>query len=139
MNDDTGHKPPWVEGRRGSDASHVTLDELFEAMKHSGPYDPHPVTFETHGSLLIDDAPGVLIPDEITIELFITAVRVVMHPDYDYPEWQFEGWVKDDQPERTWLRGVLRVVKDQNEELEVGLYRLEPGEEWGDSPTPGFE
>jgi hypothetical protein len=50
-----------------------------------------------------------------------------------------EGWVRDDKPERTWLRGVLHMITDQDDELEVGLYRLEPGEEWGDGAAPGFD
>jgi hypothetical protein len=47
--------------------------------------------------------------------------------------------VRDDKPERTWLRGVLRVVTNEDDELDVGLYRLEPGEEWGDGAAPGFD
>ncbi len=132
-----GDEPPWGEGRRGADASPARLDTLFAAMKHSCPYDPQPVVFDTHGFLLLDEATGVHVPDVMTIYLFITAIRVVMRPDFEYPEWEFEGWVRDDKPERTWLRGVLRVIKDEDDELECGLYRLEPGEEWGDRPTPG--
>jgi hypothetical protein len=129
-------------GRRASDAEHITLDTLYAALKHSGPYDPRPVTFETHGHLLLDADAGIPVPDIITIQVFITAIRVVMHPDYEYPEWYFEGWVKDDNPAKTWLRGILRVVPgvtDKNGELECGLYRLEPGEEWGDRHIPGFD
>ena len=32
-----------------------------------------------------------------------------MRPDFEYPDWKFEGWVKDDKPVQTWLRGELRV------------------------------
>jgi hypothetical protein len=93
------------------------------------------MTFTTHGYLLLDEDQGAPVPDEITIEVFITAIRVIMHPDYEYPEWEFEGWVKEDKPERTWLRGVLRVINPRDDELDCGLYRLEPDEEWGDRPT----
>jgi hypothetical protein len=112
---------------------------LYDGLKNSGPWDPRPVPFETHGHLLIDEGTGVYVPEAMTIYLFITAIRVVMRPDFEYPEWEFEGWLKDDQPVRTWLRGVLRVVKPGDDELECGLYQLEPGEEWGDAPTPSFD
>jgi hypothetical protein len=31
------------------------------------------------------------------------------------------------------------AVINNDDELECGLYRLEPGEEWGDSATPGSD
>jgi len=117
----------------------VALDDLIAALKNSGPYNPWPMAFETHGYLLVDEGPGIHVPEIMTVYLFITTIRVVMRPDFEYPEWEFEGWVKEDKPERTWLRGVLRVAVPGDDELECGLYRLEPGEEWGDSPTPSFD
>lgn len=134
-NDEPPYDGPWGWGRRGSDAAPITLDDLYDALKHSAPQEPRPITFgDVHGYLLLDEDQGP-VPEYITIQLFITAIRVIMFPDYEYPEWEFEGWVKDDKPEKTWLRGVLRVMVPGDDELACGLYRLEPGEEWGDRPT----
>jgi hypothetical protein len=57
MDDTAGNADLWG-GRRASDAAPVRLDTLYAALKHSGPYDPQPVPFETHGHLLLDEAPG---------------------------------------------------------------------------------
>ena len=138
MNAMAGREPPWASGRRGADAENVNLGTLYEALRHSGPRDPRPVTLTTDASLLTDEGPGSRRTEEITIQIFVTAIRVVMQPDYEYPEWEFEGWLKDDQFERTWFRGVLRVITHEDDEVECTLYRLEPGEEWGDRPTPGM-
>jgi hypothetical protein len=138
MNAMAGSEPPWANGRHGADAENVHLDALYQALRHSGPHDPRPVTFTTDASLLTEEGPGRGATQEIEIQIFITALRVVMQPDYEYPEWEFEGWLKDDQLERTWLRGVLRVITYDDDEVECTLYRLTPGEEWGDRPTPGM-
>lgn len=73
MDELEANDPPWGCGRRGSDAAPITIDSLYEGLKYVGPYDPRPVTFETHGHLLLDEGQGAHVPEVMTIHLFIIA------------------------------------------------------------------
>jgi hypothetical protein len=131
-----------------------SLDPFFDSMRLSTAYSSHPVRLLVNSWLLDESrAPESYTWPEpvITIAVRVTYARVIMlkrddSPDdyYEYPEFEFEGWLVGDYPRTIWIRGALRgnndsvLFADSRSFTELTVYRLKQGEELGTAYSPGI-
>ncbi len=113
-----------------SDADDLpTLDDILRCLRTTRRYNPATVTFTVNGSFVDTNV------EDVTIQVAPTCLRTTIDDQYEYPEYEFEGWLIGDPPYKTWVRGSLNT-NDTDEIVECTLFRLRPNEEYGRYPSP---
>jgi len=113
-----------------------TLADFFRCIESSRRWSPQSLQFETQAALL-----GIEDNLKVSILVVPTAIRTIFDPAwekpdevFEKPEYEFEGWLLGDYPEKVWILGHLSAQSDGSLNNPATAYRLFPGEEAGTSP-----
>jgi hypothetical protein len=104
-----------------------TVEQVIAAMCGSRLNRPLPL------ALVVQGAAFGVKGEEPTIAVVPTALRLMFfeQQEIEFPEYEFEGWVVNDEESQTWVRGWLRTKAHTGEVEEASIRILEPGQEWG--------
>ncbi|ELP65690.1 hypothetical protein ACKI1I_46130 [Streptomyces turgidiscabies] len=113
-----------------------TLADFFACIEHNHRLSPKSLAFDVQAELLGLDSQGL-----VRVHVVPTAIRVTHNPAhakpeafFNVPEYEFEGWLSGDYPEKVWVIGWLGT-DDSGQLTEAIFYRLKPSQELGTLPT----
>lgn len=110
------------------------IDDIFQCLRSNSRRSPKSVTYCVNGDFIGADEEEI-----VTVSVVPTAIRSVYNSfdgvgishEHKLPEYEFEGWLLGDYPQKIW---TLVELRGGDPVREATLYRLEPGEETGIDP-----
>ena len=114
------------------DNPNATIDVFFSAMRKSTRWSPVGVEIEVSDELVLGDTAS---GDGCRVQIAPTMVKLVVRPEYNHYEYEFEGWLLRDAPDQIWVQGELNVDDDTSGAISLGyIRRLNQGEQVGTGP-----
>ncbi|MEV0537091.1 hypothetical protein [Kitasatospora sp. NPDC050463] len=109
-------------------ATELKLNDFLSAML-SSPCNPRPVRIEVGPEFVRLPAIGIDGADPIAIQLIPTMIKMMAVKEFVYYQYEFEGWLVGDYPERDWVYGELQLGSDDGELCFAGIARTSTTEE----------
>ena len=103
-----------------------TCNEVFDCLRFSRRHDPRTIRIKVRKHLLALKNS----PEELTVQLVPTNLRVILDSDWELPDYELDGWLLESGTPRLWLRLHLRT-NDDGEIVEATAFALHPSEELG--------